>query len=100
MLHLLLLFLLVFNTSDWNITTRDWPTVDGQPTWPGPQNPGEAVNNEDQSECYFKGMYDRNLEKVPYPYEKDMAWWHVFAARLAFVLAFEVSKLIMLIPFT
>ena len=75
----------VFNTSDWMRDTSTWPKIDGVPTWPGPRDPGEAVNGQNQTECYFRG-----LNEPFYPYEKRVEWWHVFAARMAFVLAFQV----------
>ena len=64
----------VFNTSDWDIDTQ-WPDF-----------PGEAVGNETQASCMYRGLNEPQL-----PYERKDSWWHVFAARLAFVLAFQVS---------
>ena len=76
----------MFNTSDWSRDKSTWPLIDGTPTWPGPQEPGEAVNNQNQTECHFKGITTNE-----YPYERTAAWWHVFAARMAFVLVFQVQ---------
>ena len=67
--------LLVFNTSDWDPETQY------------PKYPGEAVNNETQTQCFYRGLNEDQL-----PYERKDSWWHVFAARLAFVLAFQVSE--------
>ena len=80
--------MIVFNTSDWERDQGTWPIIDGIPTWPGPQSPGEAVNNQNQTECYFKGITENE-----YPYEYRPEWWHVFAARMAFVLLFQVRYL-------
>ena len=61
----------VFHTEDWNISTQ-WP-----------DNPGSLGN---QSICWYRG-----LNEPQEPYERKDSWWHVFAARLAFVLAFQVG---------
>jgi len=75
----------VFNTSDWDRDKSIWPIgVDGNPVWPGPQDPGEAVNGLNQTQCYFKGITESE-----YPYENKLEWWHIFAARTSFVLAFQ-----------
>ena len=80
----------VFNTSDWDDKSI-WPiNKDGIPEWPGPRNPGEAVNGQNQTECYFKGLTERDISR-DYPYYNKLEWWHVFAARMVFVLAFQVN---------
>ena len=82
----ILCFRKVFNTSDWLRDTSEWSLDDdGNPIWPGPQDPGDAVNGQNQTECFFKG-----LTTSEYPYKHSWPWWHVFAARLAFVLCFQV----------
>ena len=54
----------------------------------GPKEPGDAVNDLNQTECWYKGT------REPYhPYDLKVEWWHIFAARLAFVLAFEVMQM-------
>ena len=75
----------MFQTSDWLRDNTTWPLDDdGNPQWPGPEDPGEFGN---QTQCYFKGLRENE-----YPYtEHRPAWWHVFAAKMAFVLAFQVS---------
>ena len=81
---------IVFNTSDWERDTSIWPIDDdGNPEWPGPREPGEAVNYLNQTQCYFKGM-----TKTEYPYDYSPLWWQVFAARMVFVLAFQVNHLL------
>ena len=78
----------MFNTSDWERDKSIWPIDDdGNPQWPGPENPGEAVGGLNQTECYFKGITESE-----YPYKYRPEWWHVFAARMAFVLAFQVTQ--------
>ena len=67
-------FLSVFNTSDWKPENI-------------PRHPGTEVDNENQTTCYYRGLNE------PFePYNRKSEWWHVFAARLAFVLAFQVSN--------
>ena len=68
---------IVFNTEDWDKETQ-WP-----------DNPGEVVNNQNQTECWYRG-----LNEPQWPYERKDSWWHVFAARLAFVLAFQVYSFV------
>ena len=67
----------VFHTEDWNRTTQ-WP-----------DSPGNDVNGTDQEICWYRG-----LNEPEFPYERKDSWWHVFAARLAFVLAFQVRYFI------
>ena len=70
-----------------------WPIDDdGNPEWPGPKEPGQAVDGLNQTECYFKGITENE-----YPYEYRPEWWHVFAARMAFVLAFQVRNMYLIL---
>ena len=69
---LCIFFSLVFNTSSW--TDEQYPKY-----------PGSSVNNTNQTECWYRGW-----NEPEYPYERKESWWHVFAAKLAFVLAFQV----------
>ena len=76
----------MFNTSDWMRDPSTWQLDDNDnPKWPGPEDPGDAVGGQNQTQCYFKG-----LREDEYPYDYKPAWWHVFAAKMAFVLAFQV----------
>ena len=52
-------------------------------TWLGPNS--TEVGSIDQPECYYKGLNEGFS-----PYERKQSWWNVFAARLGFVLAFQV----------
>ena len=52
-------------------------------TWLGPNS--TEVGSIDQAECYYKGLNEGFS-----PYERKQSWWNVFAARLGFVLAFQV----------
>ena len=79
----------VFDTLDWdrNETKLAWPIHDGKPKWPGPETPGDDVNNQNQTQCYFRGLTENT-----YPYDRRSYWWRVLAARLGFVVAFVVNK--------
>lgn len=72
--------LTTFHTSDWgNKTDEDWPgpnvCKDNDTCWDGgfPDT------------CYFKGY---RADEGP-DYKIDETWYHIFAAKLAFVLVFE-----------
>ena len=69
----MLSFFIVFYTESWS--------EDQYPIYPG-----NAVNNMNQTECWYRGW-----NEPKYPYDRKESWWHVFAARLAFVLAFQVD---------
>ena len=58
--------------------------TDANMTWLGQKEPVAEVY-ETQDMCYYKGMNEDQ-----YPYERKQSWWNVFAARLEFVLAFQV----------
>ena len=68
--------LTVFQTKDFGWTADNM-------TWLGPNS--TEVGSIDQAECYYKGLNEGFS-----PYERKQSWWNVFAARLGFVLAFQV----------
>ena len=69
-----------FNTADFNYTDAD-----PNKTWLGPKDPGTEVDGN-QTTCFYKGLN----EDWETGYTRKQSWWNVFAARLGFVLAFQV----------
>ena len=68
-----------------------WPLDDyGNPKWPGPEDPGKAVDHQNQTVCYFRGIREDEYGSPEDPYAHKPAWWHVFAAKVIFVVAFQV----------
>merc|ERR1712141_851701 len=65
--------------------TNDFGWTDDNTTWLGPKEPGTEVGGLNQTECWYKGLNEEQS-----PYERKQIWWNVFAARLGFVLAFQV----------
>ena len=63
-----------FNTSDFG---SGWPI-----------DPGNEVDGKNQTLCYYKGLN----EDWETGYTRRQSWWNVFAAKLGFVLAFQVSS--------
>ena len=68
-----------FNTANFSYDT------DANKTWLGPKDPGTEVDGG-QALCYYKGLN----EDWETGYTRKQSWWNVFAARLGFVLAFQV----------
>ena len=62
-----------FNTSDFG---SGWPI-----------DPGNEVDGKNQTLCYYKGLN----EGWEAEYTRRQGWWNVFAAKLGFVLAFQVG---------
>ena len=69
-------FLLEFEIADWGpVNATDWP------------GPEKAEDRADLPRvCYFKGQ--RKPSEGHYEYNE--AWFHILAAKLAFVFVFEV----------
>lgn len=68
--NIILCTISVFNTSDYR---EEW---------------GADENEEDPAVCAYRGY--RNPPDHADPYGLSPHYWHVFAARLAFVVVFEV----------
>jgi len=70
--------LTVFKTADWgNMSSPDWVGPESYKT-------NETAIAEFPDTCYFKAKRTGSPD-----YELDEAWYHILAARLAFVLVFE-----------
>ena len=65
-----------FNVADWG----DMNSTD----WPGPEK--EEHRRGMEPVCYFKGQ----REDADGSYQYNEAWFHILAAKLAFVFVFEV----------
>lgn len=58
----------------------------GEDAWPGPNTTKFGGNASLPELCYYKG-----IRNGPSEYSLGLDWYHVLAAKLAFVLVFEVQ---------